>query len=68
MRRRSESPYWLTARYDGECSHCHRKVKKGERIFYFPNGRSVFCDAEDCGERESRAFEAAKFDEQNGCL
>ena len=61
----SGDPCWTTARFNSKCSGCKGWIKKGERIFYFPRTRDVFCDSESCGHRESRSFEAAAQDEWN---
>ncbi len=56
-------PYWTTARWDGIDAN-GRGYLKGERIFLFPKGqRGNVVFSGDNAERESRAFESAKFDE-----
>lgn len=54
-------PYWLTARFDSKCQ-CGTPIKKGQRAFYYPNGKRILC-AGTCGEKASREFEAARQDE-----
>ena len=61
----SGDPYWTTARFTSKCRNCGRVITKGERIFYYPKGKEVFCDLEGCGHQESRSFEAAAQDEWN---
>ena len=39
-------------------------IKKGDDIFYFPNGHRVLCAAGACGGQASRDFEAAAADEE----
>ena len=56
-------PQWMTARFDSECSKCKRSIRKHDEIFYFPNGKRVFCNYDQCGVKASREFEAARFDE-----
>ncbi len=56
-------PYWLRARFSGSCSRCKKEIKKGDRVFYFPKTKDVFCDDDLCGAAESRSFEAAAQDE-----
>ena len=56
-------PHWLYAIYSGKCTKCGRSVKAGERIFYYPNTRTVYCDGDDCGGAAARDFSAAVFDE-----
>lgn len=63
MNRYSGDPYWLTARFGGNCSRCQRPVKKGDRIFYYPKGKTVLCDGADCGQEASAEFTAAAQDE-----
>ena len=53
-------PYWTTAKFDSTDAE-GKRVSKGTRIFYFPRTRSVYQG--ESAERESRSFEAAKFDE-----
>jgi hypothetical protein len=55
-------PYWMTARFSSTCACGEHQVKKGERIFYYPNGRSAYGGK--CAEAASRDFQSARFDEQ----
>lgn len=57
---RGQDPYWTTARFDSKDAH-GAPVKKGARIFYFPNTKTVFQG--EAAEREARSFEAARADE-----
>ena len=59
----SGDPYWLTAKFSSSCSRCKTEIKKGDKIFYFPRTKDVFCAAGSCGDAESRSFEAAAQDE-----
>jgi len=61
----SGDPYWTTARFTSKCRKCGKVIMKGERIFYYPKGKYVFCDSDGCGHAESRSFEAAAQDEWN---
>ena len=61
----SGDPYWTKARFNSKCSGCGHRIKKGERIFYYPRTKDVFCDSGKCGQAESRSFEAAAQDEWN---
>ena len=56
-------PYWTTAKFSSRCRNCGKQISKGDNIFYYPKGKSVYCDSEGCGGQESRSFEAAVFDE-----
>jgi hypothetical protein len=61
-RRYNNDPYWLTARFNSDCAKCHKHIKKGDRIFYYPNGRKAYCE-DPCGKEASADFEAAAQDE-----
>ncbi|GAH39277.1 unnamed protein product, partial [marine sediment metagenome] len=39
------------------------EIKKGDKIFYYPRTKDVFCSAVSCGGAESASFEAAAQDE-----
>lgn len=55
-------PYWLTTRYPGRCRKCGRPVHRGERAFYFPKGKALYC-ADGCGPEASARFNAERADE-----
>jgi hypothetical protein len=55
-------PYWLTARYDGTCSKCGERFRRGERVFWFPNGKRAYYG--ECANAEARTFAAAATAEQ----
>jgi len=59
-----QDPRWITARFPSRCDGCHQPMQAGDQIFYYPNSKTVFCNREDCGKRESRHLEAAIFDER----
>lgn len=59
-------PYWTTARYAGKCTKCGTHVKRGDRIFYYPRCRSVYC-AGPCGQAASAEFEEVTRLEDSGC-
>ena len=48
-------PHWITAHYDGKCSECGTEIKKGDRAFYFPNGKKILCEAV-CGRAAHERF------------
>ena len=70
MRRRfvSRDPYWTQARYPSECRRCKREIRRGERIYYYPNGRAVYCADDACGGSCHREFSAAALAEDCGGL
>lgn len=69
MAKFARDPYWLNARFDSTCSKCGRPIKKGQKIFYYPNGKQVLCtnpnppSGATCGGQASAEFESAKADE-----
>lgn len=65
-------PYAMTAKFPGECqgrkpdgSKCGAPIKRGDRIFYYPNGRTAFLMGKPCGcgEQRQRQFECERADE-----
>lgn len=56
----SGDPYWTTAKFDSVDAKGN-KVKKGDKILYFPKGKQVFTGAD--AEREWASFESAAADE-----
>ena len=66
MRHYQRDPYWLECvKYKGVCSRCGGKILKGEKAFYFPNGKSILCKNDDCSGQASRDFDAIAFDDYN---
>lgn len=57
-------PYWTTIKFTSNCERCKKVILKGERVFYYKGGY-VYCNSDDCGQLESRSFEAAAQDEFN---
>lgn len=62
----SGDPRWIDVRYPTTCSKCGRSIQKGEKAFYYPNGKQFYCDHDDCGGQASRDFGANVFDEDFG--
>ena len=63
---RNLDPYWTTARFNSTC-RCGKAIKRGDRIFYRPNGKVAYC--EECGQSEQCQFQAEVWDEEhNTCL
>jgi len=60
MHKYARDPYWLTARFNSTCT-CGQPITKGQRIFYYPNGRQALCPQ--CSEKASAEFSAAAADE-----
>ena len=63
-RRSDGDPYWLQTRYSGVCAKCMQWIKQGERAYYYPNVRLLFCYREDCGPAHERDFRACAADER----
>ncbi len=61
MRYRGD-PYWTAARRPGRCAGtgCTEEIP-GDRIFWYPTGRSAFVGG--CAERNARDFAAHAADE-----
>jgi hypothetical protein len=47
------------------CMRCKRPTHPGERAFFYPEDRSLYCDGEDCGQAANRELSARAFDEDN---
>lgn len=60
MPRYPRDPYWTTAKFNSTDAN-GRPVKKGDRIFYYPNNRTVLTGPE--AEQASAEFQSAKMDE-----
>jgi hypothetical protein len=56
-------PYWLKARFPGECAKCKARFAKGGRIFYYPRDGRTLCEKDECGGAASRDFDAHAFDD-----
>ena len=56
-------PRWLHAKYPGQChgQECGRRIVRGDRVFYFPSTKAIYC--EECGDAHSRRFESEAEDE-----
>lgn len=63
MPRYSLDPRWITARFASQCAGCGADIKKGEKIFYYPNGKKAYAAA-CCGGEQAADFNAAAFDEE----
>ncbi len=51
----------MTARFPGKCAKTGAEIKKGDRVFYYPNGRQMF--AGDAAEAAAADFAACAADE-----
>jgi hypothetical protein len=40
-------PHWITVRYPGKCTKCGDAIERGQRAFYYPNGKTMY--GESCG-------------------
>ena len=64
MRRYARDPHWITARYATKCDKCAGDIKRGADAFYYPNGKLLYCDKDNCGGACSRDFTAMAQDEE----
>jgi len=62
MDRYAGDPHWIAVRHDDRCRACGRAIRRGERAFYYPRGKHVYCDGP-CGATAAADFESAAFDE-----
>ena len=56
-----DDPHWIRVKYQGSCKQCGERLARGDQAFYYPKGRSMYCET--CGATYSREFEAAASDE-----
>ena len=49
-------PYWMTAKYPGNCAGCGKPFERGESVFRFKSGK-MFAESCGCGIYESERFE-----------
>lgn len=54
-------PRWITARFASNCPQCRKPIRKGSRVFYYPNGKKALCET--CGTPAAAKFEADCHDE-----
>ena len=66
MAKCKSDPRWINVKLDGSCARCKSVIRHGERAFYYPQDRSLYCGREDCGQAASRDFRAHVFDEEHG--
>lgn len=55
-------PYMITAKYRGSCAACGAGVRPGQRAYYWPRERRIYCAP--CGEPLYREFVAMAEDEE----
>ncbi len=57
-------PYWMNARFASTCGckKCGTEIRKGDRIFYYPNGRHALAGS--CAEAAAADFASCMFDER----
>lgn len=60
-------PYWLKARFPGTCGRCSDRIKKGDRVFYYSRGGTIYCEKQRCGGAASADFDAHVQDEGACC-
>lgn len=53
------NPRWITVRFAGRCAKCNAPIARGAEAFYFPEGRRLLCNGEECGKAGARTAEAA---------
>ena len=53
-------PYWIRARWPSKCKRCGQAIAKGSRAFYYPIGKELYCESDNCGQACERDFCAAE--------
>lgn len=48
-------PKKMTSKFASKCKRCLKKIKKGDEIYYFPIGKSVYCKT--CGKEDFDKFQ-----------
>ena len=66
MAKYKSDPRWISVNFDGSCARCKSTIRRGERVFYYPQNRSLYCERENCGLAASHDFTARVFDEEHG--
>lgn len=56
---RCDPPKWISAKRPERCENCRRTVAIGERFYFFPYARTVYCDGPDCGQAKERTYQEA---------
>jgi endogenous inhibitor of DNA gyrase (YacG/DUF329 family) len=47
-------PRWITARYSSRCPKCTKGIRSGDRGYYYPRTRSLYCT--ECGRTAEADF------------
>ncbi len=58
MKRYSNDPRIITARYDSLCAETGRPIRKGETCIYYPLAGQVFCE----DSKQAETFRSEQFD------
>lgn len=57
MRGYKSDPHWIVVKFKRAVSvHCKRAIHPGERASYYPEYRSVYCEADECRNAASASF------------
>jgi len=64
MSRYAKDPYWITTKYPSQCAQCGGSIVRGERSFYYPNGKYLLGSRCKHAEQAAREFAAAALDEE----
>jgi hypothetical protein len=56
-------PRWIEARFQSKCGKCGDAVLKGDKVYYYPLEKKVFCKKDDCSGSCERDFSSCAFDE-----
>jgi len=57
----------MTARFDSICAESGKKIRKGDKILYYPSGKKAFLvGSAPIQEKDFRQFQSLAFEEDNG--
>jgi hypothetical protein len=67
MKRYSNDPREMTARFPSTCAESGKVIRKGDSILYWPSSRSAYLiGSAPKAEQEFREFQSLAFEEDNG--
>lgn len=61
MKRYSNDPKKMSAKYRGKCPKCSEAISVGQTIYYWPSNRTAYCES--CGADDFNKFLNAAQDE-----
>lgn len=62
---RGNDPKWISDTKTYRCCGCNRLIEPGERMYYFPYAKTVYCAGDSCGLAKERHVNATATAEQD---